>query len=180
VIDPGDSKPIIELLESNSKYLKGILITHSHFDHIYGINDLCEIYPDANIYASIQAKKGLLSAKLNRSYYAEIPFVVRSNNIITVQNNDNIPIFENMNALVIDTPGHNNDCLTFTINKHLFTGDALIPGIKIHTKSKFGDKIQARISIDKIVHSFCPDSLICPGHGDICYLKDIDIINTTD
>jgi len=40
VIDPGDTDQIIEWLDKNDKILKGMLITHSHFDHIYGINDL--------------------------------------------------------------------------------------------------------------------------------------------
>src|SRR5674476_694978 len=77
VIDPGDSKTIIDWLKSNNKFLKGILITHSHFDHIYGINDLHDNFPEMNIYGSYYAKEGMMSEKLNGSLYMEMPFVIK-------------------------------------------------------------------------------------------------------
>lgn len=173
VVDPGDSKPILDWIKKNNKFLNGIFITHSHFDHIYGINDLCDINPHLEIYTSKYSKEGLLSSKLNRSYYAEIPFVVTSGNINVVEEGDKILLFENIFANVIYSPGHNNDCMSFEITEYLFTGDALIPGIKIHTKSKNSDKIKAKESIVRIINQFDNKTQICPGHGDISSLGDI-------
>lgn len=173
IIDPGDTSHIIEWLNNNDKFLKGIIITHSHFDHIYGINDLSEKFPSMEIFASQNAKEGMLSAKLNRSYYTENPFVVNSRNINIVVDHDQIPLSENIYANVIYTPGHNNDCLSFDINEYLFTGDALIPDIKVYTKSKNGDKSKAKESINKIFNLFSISKLVCPGHGNICRLGEI-------
>lgn len=173
VVDPGDSVPILLWLKNNNKNLRGILVTHSHFDHIYGINDLCDNFPEVVIYASKQAREGMFSAKLNSSHYTETPFVVKCTNIKIVEEPYHILLTENIYAKVIATPGHNNDCLSFEINQHLFTGDALIPGIKVYTKSKFGNKLLAKESIDRIFNSYNPTTLICPGHGDICHLEDI-------
>jgi len=173
VVDPGDSVPILLWLKKHNKNLRGILVTHSHFDHIYGINDLCDNFPEVEIYASIQAREGMFSAKLNSSHYTETPFVVKCTNIKIVEEPDKILLTENIYAKVISTPGHNNDCLSFEINQYLITGDALIPGIKVYTKSKFGDKLHAKKSIVRIFNSYDNKTLICPGHGDICYLEDI-------
>jgi len=172
VVDPGDVKPIKEYIKIHNKFLKGILITHSHFDHIYGVNELIEDFHTTQIFASKNARDGMNSAKLNGSYYTENPFVVKSKNINIVEENDSILLFNGYTANVIYTPGHNNDCLSFKINQHLFTGDALIPGIKVYTKSKFGDKLQAQKSIDRIIKECNPKTFIYPGHGDICSIED--------
>lgn len=42
VVDPGDSAPVIEYLESNNLALMGILITHHHADHTGGILNLLQ------------------------------------------------------------------------------------------------------------------------------------------
>ena len=43
VIDPGESKEIIKQMDNNLIDLKGILITHHHFDHTNGLSDLSMI-----------------------------------------------------------------------------------------------------------------------------------------
>ncbi len=40
VIDPGDAGPVIDYLKQHKLELVRVLITHSHFDHINGVNDL--------------------------------------------------------------------------------------------------------------------------------------------
>jgi hydroxyacylglutathione hydrolase len=42
VVDPGDAQVRQEALSYNELQLKGILVTHHHFDHIGGIDDLLE------------------------------------------------------------------------------------------------------------------------------------------
>ena len=40
VVDPGDGAKVKEALLKKSKRLKGILITHHHWDHVNGIEEL--------------------------------------------------------------------------------------------------------------------------------------------
>jgi hydroxyacylglutathione hydrolase len=42
VVDPGDAEPVIRALQSLHLELKGVLITHHHFDHVGGLQGLCE------------------------------------------------------------------------------------------------------------------------------------------
>ena len=49
VVDPGEAKPVIEALNKKNLSLKGIIITHHHFDHTGGVVELkerfnCEVY----------------------------------------------------------------------------------------------------------------------------------------
>ena len=45
VIDPGESSNTINFLEKNQLDLKAILITHHHFDHTGGIDEICLLLP---------------------------------------------------------------------------------------------------------------------------------------
>ncbi len=45
IVDPGDAGPVIETLQKNDLKLAKILITHSHPDHIEGIQRLVEFSP---------------------------------------------------------------------------------------------------------------------------------------
>ena len=174
VIDPGDSDVIIDWLESNNKFLKSILITHSHFDHIYGINDLQDKFPDVNVYGSFYAKEGMMSEKLNGSLYMELPFVIKRQDLIIIKEGDKIPLYNNFTLNVFETPGYDRDCLSFQIENNLFTGDAYIPGIKVHTKSKYSDKTQAELSIKRIFEEFGEDIMIWPGHLNKSYINEIN------
>ena len=55
VVDPaacalsGDAKIITEYLKSHKLECEGIVLTHSHFDHVTGIAELKKAYPDAKI-----------------------------------------------------------------------------------------------------------------------------------
>jgi len=44
VVDPGDAQPVLDTLQAMQLELAGILITHHHFDHIGGVQALCDIY----------------------------------------------------------------------------------------------------------------------------------------
>ena len=176
VIDPGDSDQLLSWIKVNKKVVKGILLTHSHVDHIYGVNDICNEFQDLTIYASHYANEGMNSAKSNGSYYMEMSYVINHNIISFVKENSKIELFKDKTiAKVISTPGHNNDCISFSINNCLFTGDALIPGVKVHTKSKKGDKLIAIESINKILYTFPGDTIIYPGHKETGMLNLIDI-----
>lgn len=176
IIDPGDSRQIFDWLKENNKTVKGILLTHYHIDHISGVNDFFEAYPSLKIYASELSIEGLYSPKLNGSYYMEMSYEVNCKEIQVVGSDSEIELFNSeQKASIIYTPGHNNDCISYKIGKYLFTGDALIPGVKVHTKSKNANKLIAHETISRIMVNFPEDTIICPGHKEICMLKDIEL-----
>lgn len=57
VIDPGDEAfKIIKYIEDNNMELAGILITHSHFDHIGGLDDLLD-YKKVEVFSNLEEKE---------------------------------------------------------------------------------------------------------------------------
>ena len=47
LVDCGDVDQL-----NQSFHVSGVLLTHTHFDHIYGLNDLLERNPDMKIFTS--------------------------------------------------------------------------------------------------------------------------------
>lgn len=50
LVDCGDIKPILERV--GNKEIAGVLLTHAHFDHIYGLPELLKPYPDCRVYTN--------------------------------------------------------------------------------------------------------------------------------
>lgn len=58
LVDCGDVPPIVDMLSSlggDSSIIKGVLLTYVHYDHIYGLPKLKELFPSLQVYTvSIQ------------------------------------------------------------------------------------------------------------------------------
>ncbi len=176
VIDPGHTSPIFKCLTENDSSLEGVLLTHSHYDHIYGTNDLFSAFPNAKLFVSQKAATGLFSPKHNLSRYSRNhqPYRVRKLDYICVSEDSRIHLNDDSILDVIETPGHHPGCLSFSIGEELFTGDSLIPGIKVVTILPGGDKVAAQHSIEKIFNQYGKSTRIWPGHGATCLLGDLD------
>jgi len=171
LVDIGNFYGVIEKIPNNSN-IKGVFITHYHYDHIYGINELIEKFPNCKVYAASHTIEGLYSDKMNLSFYHESSIIFNGNLTVDIKENDKIPLFENIQLEVFETPGHNIGCLTFKVNNYLFTGDSYIPNIDVVTKLKGGNKEANKLSLEKIKNMIFQDTIICPGHGPI-YDKSI-------
>lgn len=162
IVDCGDITPIISLLANC--HLRGILLTHAHLDHIYGLNNLLKYSPDSLVFTNDVGKETLLDANQNLSHYHNSPFVFEfPENIKIVNDGDEINLSDKLKAKVIATPGHHPSCLTYLIGDFLFTGDSFIPGTKVITHLPKGDKSQAKESVQKIIE-ISNGKIIYPGH----------------
>ncbi len=164
LVDCGDTDRALQL--SGNKPVAGVLLTHGHFDHIYGLNRLLNYYPDVPIYCNASCQAALVDDKANMSRYHEQSFVLEQpDNIHLIDEGDVIPLSDDDAAQVFATPGHHPSCLSFLIGKHLFTGDAYIPETKVVTILPGGDKQQAVRSVQRILQ-LAHQRIIYPGHGD--------------
>lgn len=161
LIDCGDVDRLLPLVDGQ---LCGVLLTHAHFDHIYGLNHLLSIFPAIPVYTNQQGREGLLSDKVNLSRYHEEPFVLDNpDNIQIVDDNDDINLFEGIDAHAVFTPGHCPSCVTWVIGDAVFTGDSYIPGIKTVTVLPHADESMAAHS-EKLIRSLQGHRTIYPGH----------------
>lgn len=164
LVDCGDFSLLEEKI--GGRQVKSVLLTHAHFDHIYGLPQLLIQYPDCRIYTNEIGRDTLASDKLNMSKYHECPVVVAGPQVCVCSDGDGILLFENIVAKVVETPGHHPSCLTFVVGDYLFTGDAYIPGVKVVTKLPGGDRALAANSVEKILR-LAEGKTICPGHGEM-------------
>lgn len=164
LIDIGDIEGVLNTITKDT-IVKGVFITHPHFDHIYGINKLIDTFPDSLVYTSEEGKKGLYSDKLNLSHYHEDPIIFLGSNVHILKEKDKTELYENCHLETIETPGHNWGCLTYKTGNYLFTGDSYIPNVPVVTKLKGGDKEASKISLQKILINISENTIICPGHG---------------
>ena len=109
VIDPGESKNIQKLIDNNTIDLKGILITHHHYDHTNGLSELVKIN-ELEVYGPVNNIDGI-NHRLN--------------------DKDKISII-GIDFDVISIPGHTLDHIGFysanANNPILFCGDTLFAG----------------------------------------------------
>lgn len=45
LVDPGEATPSLEYIEAHQFELQGILLTHRHYDHIAGVDEIIQKYP---------------------------------------------------------------------------------------------------------------------------------------
>lgn len=168
VIDPAseDITQLLTFISDNNLQPKYIILTHEHFDHCLSVNALREIFHHIKLICSMECNDAIGSEKKNCSVFwdNEKAFTISEADIIT-DTLDNKLDWNNHIINFIPTPGHTRGSISIMIDRFLFTGDALIPGLKTVTKLPGGDKAQAKESENKINGLIRDFNLeICPGH----------------
>ena len=149
--------------------VKGVFLTHTHFDHIYGINDLFISFPQCRIFTAEYGKEALYDEKKNLSFYHGTPLVYHGTSIEILKDQASVDLYPGISIVSYATPGHCPSCMTFVLNDWVFSGDSYIPGVKVVTKLPKGDRYLAKISEKKILQ-MCERRVLCPGHGKMAFL----------
>ena len=117
LVDCGDIEEVINQIPAQS-LIAGVLLTHVHFDHIYGLNRLMKMMPDCVIYTNDFGQKSLTDPKRNFSrYHTDIDDFIfeHPEKVIVVGEGDKIELFEGVYADVYYTPGHDESCLCYEV-----------------------------------------------------------------
>lgn len=165
LVDCGDVEKLQSVLQPNSN-VKGVFVTHSHFDHIYGLNDLLKKWSHCLVYTNEFGYKALLSDKMNFSRYYEAPFIFEyPQNICLLKENEPILLYNDVVMNNFFTPGHDCSCICYECCGNLFTGDSYIPDTKTVTNLRGGDKIKNQESLSFIKKKMLFCNALYPGHG---------------
>jgi len=106
IIDPGEAKPVLEKLKRQNINLTAILITHKHYDHTGGVEELIKRNPDVQVF-------GPENIEFNFKYT-----IVKEGDVISI-------LGTKVKLSVIETPGHTLDHIVYIDEAHLFCGDTL-------------------------------------------------------
>jgi hydroxyacylglutathione hydrolase len=109
VVDPGDAAPVMAFCDEHGLSLQGILITHHHWDHTNGVEQLVAQFPKLTIYGP------------NNSPFKGITHTLEDKQVITL---DDLSISFN----IMMVPGHTLDHIAYYNEEMLFCGDTLFNG----------------------------------------------------
>lgn len=159
-IDPdGVNEAMLTALGESGVRLRYILLTHGHFDHVGGVKELHERFPEAEIYlsaADAHAKHSLFpldADAVGAKHYGE---------------GDELPLGDD-SIHVYATPGHTQGSVTLSVGEHLFTGDTLFRGSCGRTDLYGGDAAAIQESLRRI-RELSGERRVYPGHGPVSTL----------
>ena len=164
-IDPPDKgADICRTLGQKGFKVVGILLTHGHFDHILGCQELKEL-SGARVYAMEEERELLANAAQNVSAQVGIPYTLEAD--VYVKHDDRITIAD-MTCRVIATPGHTvgGCCYYFEEDGLLISGDTLFQESVGRTDFPTGSMGTLIRSIKERLFVLPDETKVYPGHGD--------------
>ena len=164
VIDPGDSPELfIEFIEKENINIKYIALTHSHFDHIGGVDEIKKATRAEVLMC--EGEEVISENPINNlSAVYDSPYTVKADVIL---HDGEIFSFGNVTAKVIKTPGHTPGgcCYYFEKEGVLFSGDTLFYGSVGRTDFPNGSFSDLIDGIKKKIMVLPDDTLVYCGHG---------------
>ncbi len=158
------SDEILKYVSDNGIKVEYILLTHGHFDHIAGLNEL-----KAALKAKAVINENDLTISNNLNEFtrlfgvpdAEVPqyeMFVNDNDVINVGN---------MVIKVIFTPGHTQGGVCYMIDDKLFSGDTLFKDTVGRTDLFGGSLEKLSASVKDKLFKLDDNITVYPGHGPI-------------
>lgn len=164
LVDCGDVEKVIE----QGWKVVGVLLTHSHYDHIYGLNKLVECYPFVSVYTNAAGRDGLQNPRWNFSrYHADVEDFIFEypNRVRVIAEGELIFLNDNLKLSALMVPGHEPSCVAYMSNDFIFTGDAYIPGVKVVDTFPRSSKDLAISSLKLLQKLEEQGYAIFPGHS---------------
>lgn len=164
--DPADNGDhIYETLKEKGFSIAGILLTHGHFDHIWGSKRLREL-SGARIYAYEEEKALCEDAVKNVSEQAGRAYTVEPD--VYLKDGEAVGI-AGMTCRLIATPGHTigSCCYYFEEDGMLISGDTLFQESVGRTDFPTGSMSAIVHSIKEKLFSLPEETKVYPGHGEV-------------
>ncbi len=164
IVDPGDEAPrILQAAEELGVTIDGILLTHTHFDHIGAVAPVAKATGaqvwcpeiETPVLADINSFVPWPGFGPYESYDADH----------TVSGGEKLEL-AGMEIDVIFTPGHSPGHVTYSVPDEtaIFSGDVLFQGSVGRTDLPGGDWATLLDSIRKLVDSHPAETTVYPGH----------------
>ena len=168
IIDAPDGiRDALDYIKKEGLELRGILLTHAHYDHVLGLGEARKEYPNLPIYISKEDICFLEDGgKLNRDILSYFSGMNREKEMLKTLPEDyrvygdSIWMFD-----VIKTPGHTmgSVCLYSKDDKVLFSGDTLFER-SIGRTDLGGSYSEIQNSLE-ILKALDESTIVLPGHG---------------
>lgn len=163
LVDPGGhNSDMVNYIKDNSLVLEYVILTHAHGDHMGGVPDILEEFPDVKLVACIHDKALLGDARLNMStmvYGYPVAFSADR----YVADGETMKVGE-LELKFLHTPGHTPGGMCILVEDVLFSGDTLFEqsiGRTDFPGSSYQDIVK---SIREKLFALPDDTKVLPGH----------------
>ncbi|HIE16058.1 MAG TPA: MBL fold metallo-hydrolase [Bacteroidales bacterium] len=170
IVDPGNYTPketlkLKSFIAENQLKVKMILLTHGHFDHIFGLHALIETQ-NIPVYANILDKDIIATAP---QYAQRYGFSFPQSSITInhqIEDGETLTIGQTK-LLAVHLPGHSKGSMFFYIpdNKIAIVGDILFKGSIGRTDLPGGNLDELLDGIHKKLFTLPSETKVLSGHG---------------
>lgn len=201
LLTEGEHGLLIDAVDSNELFnsiseLKSltVILTHSHFDHIIGLNRIREMKPETTVISTPNCSDNIGNKHRNMSSIADAfiafyhngdkkdykisPFACESTTVTFESKYDFCWCKHKVKLDAVH--GHSNDGLVAVIdNKKLFSGDTLL-SMPTVTRFPGGDSRKFRLEDVGLLESMSNIEIVYPGHGNPGKKDDMMRINNIE
>ena len=170
IVDPGaGGEKLLPILRERNLCVEGILLTHGHFDHIYGLPALKKEW-DVPVYVHTEDAPLLTDGQKNAyTTFFGRPFSVPPADVF-LRDGDTIPL-GGEKVCVLHTPGHTQGSVCYLCGHAVCSGDTLFACGVGRCDLYGGNEKQMAASLQKLAK--LPGNLrLYPGHGAPALLKE--------
>lgn len=160
-VDPAwQTDLILEQAKKDEMKITGILVTHTHYDHVNGVESLLQA-TDAKVYVNKEESAFL---KRSRADSTGIFINISAPNLMPVSGGDRIKVGK-VGVEFIHTPGHTPGSQCFLVNNNLVSGDTLFIGYCGRCDLPGGNPDQMYESLTQKLAKLGDDIMLYPGHN---------------
>jgi hydroxyacylglutathione hydrolase len=173
VVDPGGwgGRRVEEAVLALGRKVELVLLTHEHFDHVGGLPALLERWP-CRVICSRECSSAMADPMRNFSRYIVNRDVECEAKVTCCEELDGRLRWDGTELRFISTPGHSPGSICITVENLLFSGDTLLWGRKRAINLPGGNKQELQQSVSLLFHTFSPDTVVYPGHGEPFLLQE--------
>ncbi|MGL5640484.1 MAG: MBL fold metallo-hydrolase [Mycoplasmoidaceae bacterium] len=163
IVDPSwNSKKLIDFIKSKKLILKGIILTHLHFDHVGHTKKIVNCFDNVKIIVSKLGKE-IVDNTSNMIFIKDKNF--KNNDFLYVED---LELIEDKLIQFIHTPGHSQCSMCIAFENKILTGDHIFVDEIGRTDLQYADPKEMWNSIQKFKTYVDEKKInnVYPGHNE--------------
>jgi glyoxylase-like metal-dependent hydrolase (beta-lactamase superfamily II) len=163
IVDPSSGcDELFKHIDDNNLVVEAICLTHGHFDHCMGIEEILGTFPETPVFAHPAEAKLLRDPQMNGSWMLGVQFAFTG---AVQQLHEGHMRIGSFALQVLDVSGHSPGGCAFVFDGHCICGDAVFAGSIGRTDLAGADGDRLLRNIREKLLTLPDETVLYPGHG---------------